>query len=333
MKASELSNTVKTALQKGWAMLVQSSPGIGKSDLINAAVAELKFDSITVHPVVEEPTDAKGLPGIVNGVADFMPYGNLRRMIEAKAPLVVFLDDLGQAPQSVQAAYMQLLLAREINGKKISEHVRFIAATNRRADGAGVSGLITPLLSRFRATVELECDATDWQKWALKNGMPIELVAFIGFRPLLLSTFDPKHAREMKPFACPRTVSFLGEWLNAGVSDLETMKGCVGESFATEFAGFRAIYLKVANLPEKIILNPKTAPMLNAADEQFALAAALSYKAKQANVDNIAAYMNRDEFPSEMRAFFWKAATSRTPNLYETNAFTHYGVISQNEIK
>lgn len=314
-------------------MLVQSSPGIGKSDLINAAVAELGFDSITVHPVVEEPTDAKGLPGIVDGKADFLPYGNLRKMIDAKSPLVVFLDDLGQAPQSVQAAYMQLLLAREINGKKISEHVRFIAATNRRADGAGVSGLITPLLSRFRATVELECDASDWQKWALKNAMPIELIAFIGFCPALLSNFDPKHAREMKPFACPRTVAFLGEWLNAGLSDLETMKGCVGEAFAAQFAGFRSIYLKVANLPAQIMVNPMKAPLLEKPDEQFALSAALSYNASKKSIDNIAAYVERSEFPAEMRAFFWKASTGRNPDIQNTNAFTRYAIAHAEEIK
>lgn len=312
-------------------MLIQSSPGIGKSDLVNLAVKQLGYDSITIHPVVEEPTDAKGLPAIVNGMADFLPYGNLRCMMEATKPLVVFLDDLGQAPQSVQAAYMQLLLAREINGKKISQHVRFIAATNRRADNAGVSGLITPLLSRFRATVELECDAGDWQKWAMQNGMPIELIAFIGLRPDRLSTFDPKNAREMKPFACPRTIAFLGEWLNAGVDALETMRGCVGEVFAAEFMGFRSIYNKVANLPAKVVLNPGKTEVPEERDVLFALSAALAYNASEKNIDALGIYTAR--IPAEFRTFFWKASTGRNAKLMETNAFTRWAAENGDDIR
>jgi hypothetical protein len=331
MKASELLKTLKTALQNAWPILVQSSPGMGKSDLGNEAVRQLAYDLITVHPVVEEPTDAKGLPAIVNGVADFLPYGNLRAMMEATRPLVVFLDDLGQAPQSVQAAYMQLLLAREINGKKISEHVRFVAATNRRADNAGVSGLITPLLSRFRATLELHCDATDWQKWALQNGMPLELVAFIGFKPDRLSTFDPKQARDMKPFACPRTLAFLGQWLNAGIDDMETVCGCVGETFAVEFMGFRQIYKEVAGLPAKVVLNPQTTEIPAKPDILFALSAALSYNASAKNIDAIGIYTER--IPSEMRTFFWKSATARKPELCESNAFINWTVRNPDDAK
>ncbi len=43
---------------------------------------------------------------------------------------VCLLDDLGQAPPAVQAAAMQLLLARRVNGHAVSDHVTFLAATN-----------------------------------------------------------------------------------------------------------------------------------------------------------------------------------------------------------
>ena len=66
-----------------------------------------------------------------------------------------FLDDLGQAPMSVQAAAMQLILARRINGFKISDKVIFMAATNRREDKAGVTGILEPVKSRFAWIVEL----------------------------------------------------------------------------------------------------------------------------------------------------------------------------------
>ncbi len=66
-----------------------------------------------------------------------------------------FIDDLGQATPAVQAAAMQLILARTLNGHRVSDHVVFIAATNRRTDRAGVSGILEPVKSRFATLVEL----------------------------------------------------------------------------------------------------------------------------------------------------------------------------------
>ena len=102
----------------------------------------LKHDLIITHPVVEDPTDYKGMPAVVQGdggpTASFLPFGELNRMLSATVPTVVMMDDLGQAPPAVQAAVMQLILARQINGRRISDHVSFIAATNRREDRAEV---------------------------------------------------------------------------------------------------------------------------------------------------------------------------------------------------
>ncbi len=125
-----------------------------------------------MHPVVSDPTDFKGLPGIIGDKAEFLPFGDLRQMIEADKPTIVFLDDLGQAPAVVQAACMQLLLARQINGKKISGHIVFIAATNRREDRAGVTGILEPVKSRFKTILDLEVSADEWTEWAFKNNMP-----------------------------------------------------------------------------------------------------------------------------------------------------------------
>ncbi|MFP3700463.1 ATP-binding protein, partial [Burkholderia sp. SIMBA_013] len=92
-----------------------------------------------------------------------------------------FLDDLGQAAPSVQAAKMQLLLARRIGEHKLPDNVTFLAATNRRKDNAGVSGILDPLMDRFATHVELVADIHEWTSWALAHGVPAELVAFLRF--------------------------------------------------------------------------------------------------------------------------------------------------------
>jgi len=86
---------------------------------------------------------------------------------------------------------MQLILARRINGYKVSDQVTFLAATNRKQDKAGVSGILEPVKSRFVSIVELEPDLEDWAAWAASNSLPAELIAFVRFRPNLLNDFTP----------------------------------------------------------------------------------------------------------------------------------------------
>ncbi len=151
----------------------------GKSDLVAQACNDAGADLIINHPAVSDPTDYKGLPFPVadKDEATFLLLGDLLKLINADSPTLFFLDDLGRAPASVHSAVMQLILARRVNGHKVSEHVVFLAATNRREDKAGVMGILEPVKSRFAAIVELEVDADDWVAWAFREEMPAELIA------------------------------------------------------------------------------------------------------------------------------------------------------------
>lgn len=343
MNASQLIPNIKIAIENNFNVLIKGKPGVGKSDILTQATESLNYELMICHPVVDDPCDYKGLPTkIGDNLADFIPYGNLLKMINAKNPLVVFFDDLGQAPQSVQAACMQLLLAREINGKKISKHVRFVAATNSRKDNAGVNGLITPLLSRFHLIVEMEAKADDWKIWAINNKMPIELISFVNFRPYLLEgkmintsgvTIDVPVTKEIENFACPRTIANLGKWIKAGVEDINIWAGCVGTAFATEFMGFYNIYKQLGSLPDKVINNPANAPIPDKPDIMYALMGALSHKATEVNFEAIIQYITRKDFPTEFSVFFIKDSTTRKPNLAETDAFILWSSQNKNYIK
>ena len=113
-------------------MLITGAPGTGKSDIVDQATREAGAELIISHPVTSDPTDFKGLGALVDGEAKFLPFDQLKDLITATRPTVFFLDDLGQAPPAVQAAAMQLILARRVNGHKVSDAVTFIAATNRK---------------------------------------------------------------------------------------------------------------------------------------------------------------------------------------------------------
>ena len=280
------------------------------------------------HPQVSDPTDYKGFPfpSPEGDRATFLPFGDLYELIQAKKPTIAFMDDIGQAPPAVQAALMQLLLARRVNGHKISDEVTFIAATNRREDMAGVSGLLEPVKSRFAAILELEENLNDWCDWALENKIPEELVGFIRFRPELLCDFTP--SRDLVNSPCPRTLDNAGRWLLCGAMEeaplFSVLKGAAGERFATEFTAFLKIF---RNLPEidRIIENPRSTKVPGDASILHATCCALAKRAEKRNFDRILLFLTRipaeTKFGNELVFFTVHAAVTRNKALHKNPAF------------
>jgi len=326
MKASQLQSTIAYAIKHKLPILVKGAPGTGKSDIIAQACTAAGAELIISHPVVSDPTDYKGLPFPVKDKeeATFLPFGDLLRLIKANKPTVFFLDDLGQAPMSVQASCMQLILARRINGHRVSEHVVFLAATNRRQDKAGVMGILEPVKSRFAAIVELEVNVDDWVDWAYKEDMPAELIAFIRYRPNLLHDFKP--TADIVNTPCPRTVAYVGNMMKAGIPaglEYELTGGAAGEGFAAEFIGFLNIYKELPDIPT-LIQNPEQAPVPTEPSLLFAICGALVHKAERKNFANILRYANR--IPAEFQVLLVKDAIKRNKALSSTPEFSAWAV-------
>lgn len=322
MKAQDLKDYLLFAIKNRFPVLITGIPGIGKSDIVDQSTIEAKADFIISHPVVSDPTDYKGLPfAKADGTAHFLPFGELTALIEAKKPTVYFLDDLGQAPASVQAACMQLILARRINGHKVSDQVTFLAATNRKEDKAGVSGLLEPVKSRF-TIVELEADTDSWVKWAFSNNMPIELISFIKMRPELLTKFEPTKA--ISNSMCPRNISEIGKQQNAGIPsgiEHEVFTGRAGEKFATEYSSFLKIYRNLPNIDE-IVMNPKNAKVSSEPAVQYALSGALANRMNDTNIEAIVTYLDR--LPDEISVVTMQTAQAKNREITFNRAFVKW---------
>ena len=294
MRATALKSVLSACIAARKPVLIKGAPGVGKSDIVSNAAREAGAELIIFHPVVSDPTDFKGLPGIVNDKAEFLPYGELRKLLDATTPTIGFFDDLGQAPMSVQAAAMQLLLAREINGHKISDFVTFVAATNRREDKAGVSGLLEPVKSRFATIVQLDVDVDDWINWALNENLPVEVIGYIKNRPEMLHKFAASADLVNSP--SPRTVANLASLFEMKLPqevELEVYTGAVGEPFAAEFLGFVKVYRDMIP-PDMILLDPDNVAIpTNKPAVMYALCLALARKATENNFDRILRFSNR----------------------------------------
>ena len=320
LKASQATEFLARYIEARIPVMLTGAPGVGKSSIVETAAKTAGYDLILSHPVVSDPTDAKGLPWPSKDgeSASFLPFGDLAQALKATTPTVWFLDDLGQASPAVQASFMQLLLARQVNGHKLPDCVTFIAATNRRTDRAGVSGILTPVLSRFGAIIGIEANVDDWTVWALDAGMPAELVSFMRFRRELLHDFNPQKANDMENFPCPRTWEYVGHAMKMGLpNDLEfaAFAGAVGEGAAIELKGF--LSLLKSNLPsiDGILLDPENAKIPTRPDMLWAVTTALAKKATTLNCGRVFRYAERmfENGSSEFAVLMLKDVTRLEP--------------------
>lgn len=343
MRAEKLSVFLRTAIANRRRVLIKGRPGIGKSDLVSAVAAEAGADLVLMHPAVSDPTDYKGLPALAgDGTAHFLPFGDLSRLCSAKKRTVCFLDDIGQAAPAVQAALMQLVLARQVNGTRLSEEVCFVGATNDTTHGAAVSGMIEPLKSRWDAIVSMDFSVDDWCLWAFAQSMPVEVIAYARQFPDALCPGDWKPSKEIKATPCPRTWASVGNWLLAGVDDHEVIAGAVGESEAIKFGAFR---LMMAHLPslDDILLNPATAPLppntitvqdvagkehsYSGAALGVSVATALASRCTQTNFGRVLVYTARLE--KRLDVLCVRDAIRRNKSVTLTPEFTRWAVENQ----
>lgn len=275
-------------------IMVAGPPGCGKSGVVEGMTRKLGYDCAVFHPVVSDPTDFKGFPWVNKdtGTADFIPFGDFARLITTKRPTVAFLDDVGHAPKAVQATLMQPLFARTLNGKRISDTVSFVLATNRRCDKAGVEGIIDPIINRC-LVYEIAPDRDTFLAYWVKAGHRPEVMAFLRVMPKHLYT--PKKSADIENFPSYRTWEFASRILERNLpADLEAvaLTGAVGEGTAGEFMAYLKLFRDIPD-PDEVIKNPHKAKVPDKADILYALCAALAYRANDATLDGITAYADR----------------------------------------
>lgn len=332
MTYTKFSEILKKAITAKIPLLVKGQPGIGKTGVVESVTAQLEADIIVCHPVVDEPTDYKGLPAKMGDTAVFLPYENLATLQKAEKLTVCFFDDLGQAHESVQKAIMQLIYGRKINGKRISDNIVFIGATNDIGQKAGVKGIIEPLKSRFASIIELQANFSDWKIWAAQNGISPAILAFLENFNEHFNCFNPTNALTNQP--CPRTWHYMDKWIKLDVVDKEVFCGCVGESAGCAFYDFLTIYGYISTLIKSVITKPNLTPSVREIIEArgkgdsetivtFALLAALSSLANENNLDNIFSYCQRT-MQGDFKHTFVKIICDSKPSLKQTAQYIDY---------
>ena len=317
---SQLLTAMRATVKGRGRMLVKGEPGIGKTFIEEQVAEEFKATNVIMHPSVDDPTDYKGYPWMVNGKAMHVPFGKLQILDDAKSLTICMIDDLGQAMTGVQAAVMQML-----DRYRKNPHIVFMAATNERGHKAGVSGLLEPVKSRFDSIVKLAAHFPSWKVWAQDHDVDYRILGYLEQHNDALHKFDPSVDIVNQP--SPRTWVGASKILGYDLKDEDVrfamLIGAVGQGAGTAFSAWLKI-AEAAPSREEIMSDPKNARIPEQADALYAVASSLAHGFEKKEFPAVAIYMNRlyTAEHGEFCALLFKDIYRKVPDIQTTPAYT-----------
>ena len=286
VRPSDIRAEINYAMNRKRPVFIWGPPGIGKSEIVDSITQERSGYMIDMRLALMEPTDLRGIPvpNTNTGLMEWLPPADLptQELADQFECVVLFLDEMNQAPQSVQAAAYQLILNRRLGNYRLPDNVLIVAAGNRESDRGVAYRMPSPLANRF-VHLEMTTDFEDWQNWALTNDIDPEVVGYVTANKMDLMNFDPRTAS--RAFATPRSWTFVSQMLpqeGEQISDSrlhDLIAGTVGDGIATKFMAHRAISGKLPNPTD--ILSGKVKTLSAEGREisaMFSLTASLCYE-------------------------------------------------------
>jgi hypothetical protein len=330
MKASDIELSVREqfAITNKIVFAILGKPGGGKSAVARKILRDLGFKldkdvtdlseatAFEFTGSTRDPVDTLGTPtNLDRPFTKWIPpevFYYCRRGVGRRALL---LEEFTDSSVAMQNALCQVIYDGR-NGENILTDELFILCTgNRTEDKSGANRLTSKLANRVRFLNFTE-DLDDWVRWALEAGVDPVVIAFLRFKPDLLSAFDPAQLANPTPRSWER-VSFIPTTLPGAVY-LENVMGEVGEAPAAQYVAFRRLFDSLPDL-EKVLANPSTYEVPAANDVRYALSGALAHCATKDNFDRVVTYANR--MPKEFSIITVNDAIKKRPELRSTKAF------------
>ena len=294
-----------------------SSPGIGKSSLGMQIAKETKYKFIDVRLAQADPTDLNGFPAIVNGEATFIPF-DIFPTTDTPIPegyfgWILMLDELSSCPRSIQAAAYKIILDHKVGNRDLHPKVLILAAGNGINDNAHVVSMSTALQSRM-VHLEIGINVQDLIQHAIKAGWDSRVVSFMGYRPELLTKYDPKHNDHT--FACPRTFEMLSNLVNdepiISTELVPLLDGTIGKGASVEFRNYCAFFDKLPTLAS-VLSDPENVGIPYGAGMVHAFTSMLTDGMTVANGDTIMKCVSR--LGMEFQAMCVLGAYNKNPSI------------------
>ena len=300
--------------------MIWGPPGIGKSDIayqfansMNAKLFELRanvFDPVDVRGGLKVVEQADGTYRTRYGVPEDYPD------TDYQGAVVLFIDELPNAPKATQNALLQLLLNKRIGTYELPANTIILAAGNRAQDRAAVHEMPTPVRNRF-AHYTLEANVDDWVRWAMNHGVHDSITSFIRMRPSLLHSTDGTDYA----FPSPRTWTMLDRKLPHMADDFYGCSSMIGDCPAGEYLSYKAIYKDMPDI-DTIIEKPSTTTVPTDTSILFAVSGALASRADSDNFTDIMRFVRR--MPAEYQVITVRDSIAKQQDLVTLDCFTKW---------
>jgi hypothetical protein len=308
-------------------VFVRGASGIGKSDAVRQAAAELQAQYpdewagvVDLRLAQCDVTDLRGVPSVVDGRTvwnkpEFFPRAGTRG--------IFFLDEITSAPPSMQAVAYQIALDR----LHMPDGWMVVTGGNRQSDRGVTFAMASPLVARM-CVIDVETELHGFLEYAASHGVRPEIMAFLSERPDLLHNFEAAHAGE--PFPNPRS------WVRASAhltlcedspaERVEVMGGDVGKEAAASLEAFLRVWETMPKLQD-IFDNPDSVEMPERMDVQHCVVMGLATLSNETNFDNAYKFLAR--MPKELQTLAVKLTHRRCPTISKTQGYVKWAVANQ----
>lgn len=258
-------DTLKSAdlvLSTGEVPLIVGESGIGKTALAKEIAQNNNWSLIIINGNLLKEGEIGGLPTIesyteVKGQGDqaekkatvYAVHHKLREIDEEIShgkTVLLFIDEINRCEHTVQQELMNLILNREINGYKLPEKVKILAAMNPSGKYGSeydyqVVDMDPAQENRF-VWLYMEPDYKQWLDWATETGIEPKVLEFISTFPEYLHMINEDDLRAT-PRSYERISSSYKNYKEHKDSIprsvfLNVVKGNVGRVIAEEFMSF-----------------------------------------------------------------------------------------------
>lgn len=253
---------------------IVGKPGIGKTETVYRKSQEFGFEYVYLNPVRKNPNTLTGVPKVIeddNGgkkvyFAKWIPFETFHFKNDRK--YVLHIDEFTNAPPTVQASLLSIILERQAEDFKIPDNVNIVVSGNLSVHSKASFDFIEPMPSRLSLFELLPPTAEEWSVWASANSVHPIIISFILSNPSFLLEEDGGILR-----ATPRGWARAGKHLSTELSGEEAfllVSSFVGERAGTQFRTFYEIKSQLPNIKEAFYL--RDTKFLNALEkENFAV--------------------------------------------------------------
>ena len=311
--------------------------------MINGGVGKGKSQSVvTVHDIMAEwmvsigkiklkndygliYLDAPQLDATeVNGW--FIPSEDKQSMTRLRPPHcpkdgygIIFIDEMSQAPQSVQNVLGQLLLERRLGEHKLGEGWQIVVASNRQKDRAGTTHMPTQIRDRLKPWLNVDNSLEDIVLHFSKKNVNSKIISWMKFTQGKWIQ-DNAFNRDANSNPTPRSIEVCGTILDMKIKDhlkQNMLDGTIGVEASTDLIGFIKYYDRLPNIDE-VIKDPMNSVMVEHGQLAYIMTTELSKRSNKNTFGNIADYMlrmYREQSSAELVALFVKECLARDGTL------------------